>query len=110
MTNTCESCITGQGIESSATRPGPLLFDTGVCDTCGATADVADLDLVDLYRGLGLTDEFVHAHLPRLRRSPHAELTWKQIGSEVARHARFGECASHPCQGYSHRPWQFVTG
>jgi hypothetical protein len=106
--NICEKCLAMMGIQ----EPSDLLYETGLCDVCGGEesgfGEVVDLGLLDLYAGLGFTPEFVHSHLPRLRRYHDKTLTLVDIGREIARHGVFGTCRTDlPCSGYSDRPWRF---
>jgi rRNA maturation endonuclease Nob1 len=61
--NVCESCET--------TADNDLIYDTGVCGICGANAECRDDDLISLYRGIGFDNNFISAHLPRLRHCGH---------------------------------------
>lgn len=102
--NLCAKCLPS----GRANRTDVNFFDFGKCSSCGAPAEVVDVELVDLYDGLGLSPDFVHAHLPRLRVTPDGTvLTMRDIGQEIARHAAFGKCTDHPCQGYVDRPWKW---
>jgi hypothetical protein len=96
-------------------KPSELLFETGLCDVCrgeeSSFGEVVDLGLLDLYSGMGFSPEFVHSHLPRLRRYHNKTITLADIGREIARHAIFGPCRTDlPCSGYGDRPWRFDEG
>lgn len=86
--NICSKC------DPSVRLIDPLFLGDGVCNKCGKGGEVCDPVLLDLYQGMGLTAEFVHANLPRLRATGTlhcAQRTMREIG-EAIRKALELEC------------------
>lgn len=78
-----------------------LVYDTGICSKCHRNMECKDKELLSLYRGIGFDDEFICAHLPRLRFTVSNVYTWEDIGKEISRHVIHGACNKLPsCQGY----------
>jgi hypothetical protein len=100
-------CVACDGLTQLAGYYVEDVSDTGVCGQCGATEEVFDPQLLELYTGLSFSAAFVHAHLPRLMHYRDRVLSWADVGAEIARHAVTGECVGHACQAYANRPWRF---
>lgn len=80
--NICADC---HDVESA--QPSSNLADTGVCCACGSISNVWDIELLQLYRGVGISDEVIFRELPRLRCShiPGTPKTsYSQIGQSIA--------------------------
>lgn len=75
--NICEEC------DESIKMLSVLYFDTGVCAKCGSLRDVVDPYLVGLYKGIGLSPDFVSSSLPRLRMSPTRNLSIEEIDAYI---------------------------
>lgn len=84
FTNTCEYCLKAQ---HPTRKISNLLFDTGVCSSCGECHEVVDLELLDWYAARGLGEEVIWRHLPRLRLprpdKGKAMLDWAEIERRV---------------------------
>lgn len=63
MTNICQCCL----IDKDGELPDSRLFDTGECAECGKFGDVADPELLGIYRGLDIPPVDVWAYLPRVK-------------------------------------------
>ncbi len=71
--NLCEGCLP---------RNIPANFnvaDTGICGKCGELNEVWDLDLLDLYRSKGLSDDEIWKNYPRLRLSVNNVLSIQMV-------------------------------
>lgn len=80
--NICEHCDE---------KPHRLTFDvadTGRCSVCGNIAECWDHDLIGMYYSMGLTDDQIYSHLPRLRNSGVVgsnEVSLTAIGERIAK-------------------------
>ncbi|NAX35482.1 hypothetical protein CAG54_11085 [Vibrio sp. V27_P1S3P104] len=80
--NICEHCDE---------KPHKFTFDvadTGRCSVCGEIAECWDHDLIGMYYSMGLTDDQIYSHLPRLRNSGVAgsnEVSLTAIGERIAK-------------------------
>lgn len=74
--NICEQC---EGSPEAA-----IVYDTGVCHMCRSVAECTDRELLRLYRGLGVSDETIWRHLPRLRSLPTVWFTLEDARQKVA--------------------------
>jgi len=80
--NMCADC---HDVESA--QPSSNVADTGVCCACGSISNVWDIELLQLYRGVSISDEVILRELPRLRCShiPGTPKTsYAQIGQSIA--------------------------
>lgn len=78
--NICEFC------EPAPHKKSFKVADTGKCAKCGKLAECWDHDLIDMYYALGLNDDLIWSHLPRLRDSVIGEgqaVTLKEIGLKI---------------------------
>jgi hypothetical protein len=104
--NFCEDCLCDDHNYSD------LVFETGSCCYCGKPCcEVVDVELINFYFSMGFDTEFIHPHLPRLRKYISYTITMEDIGREISRHIVSGECGGKgSCQGYtveSRLNWKF---
>ena len=71
--NRCALCLPGENI------PSFTVAETGYCGACGRLGEVWDLELLEVYRQKGLSDEVIHLRLPRLRVLPGRILSAAEI-------------------------------